>query len=421
MKVPVRHAGWFPVAMATTLTGMDSTILSTPDARDFPMHTSAYPVMSTPEPSRYNLKWGKLIARFHASIDSEFTDNLNLSDQNREADVSFGPNFETGFLWPMTRDNSLQLDLGVGYRWFANHPSVQSFNLAPNSRIDYRIRAENFQISLHDGFSIQADPASRPDIDASSTGNPINFRRFGNTAGIIAEWRPVREWSVFSGYNFMVDRSISGEFTSIDRNDQAFTAGSTYDLSARWTVGLKAAYTLTDYLQKVQNDATSYTLGPVFVFKASSFITVDAVAGYSVSTFDSSGTIQDSSEFRGFTGQLGIRHVLNSRASHELRVSQGRDLGLGSNFYDITALSYTIDARLQRRVTLHGKATYEHSRASIVGGETAERYIAYLGAGFQLSRDWSGSLGYTLSLKDSNLAGRDYTQNRMTFQLSRRF
>ena len=421
MKVPVRHAGWFPVAMATTLTGMDSTILSTPDAREFPMHTSAYPVMSTPEPSRYNLKWGKLIARFHASIDSEFTDNLNLSDQNREADVSFGPNFEAGFLWPMTRDNSLQLDLGVGYRWFANHPSVQSFNLAPNSRIDYRIRAENFQISLHDGFSIQADPASRPDIDGSSAGNPINFRRFGNTAGIIAEWRPVREWSVFSGYNFVVDRSISGEFTSIDRNDQAFTAGSTYDLSARWTVGLKAAYTLTDYLQTVQNDATSCTLGPVFVFKASSFITVDAVAGYSVSTFDSSGTIQDSSEFRGFTGQLGIRHVLNSRASHELRASQGRDLGLGSNFYDITALSYAIDARLQRRVTLHGKVTYEHSRASIVGGETAERYIAYLGAGFQLAREWSGSLGYTLSLKDSNLAGRDYTQNRMTFQLSRRF
>ena len=421
MKVPVRHAGWFPVAVATTLTGMHSTLLSAQDTREFPLHTSSYPVMSKPEPSRYNLKWGNLIARFHASLDSEFTDNLNLSDQNRQADVSFGPNFEVGFLWPVTRNNSLQLDLGVGYRWYVNHPSVQTFNLAPSSRIDYRIYADNLQISLHDGFSIQTDPTSRPDIDASSTGNPINFQRFGNTAGITTEWRPVRAWSLFTGYDFLVDRSLSGEFTSIDRNDQAFTAGSTYDLSARWIVGLKAAYTLSDYLQKVQNDATSYTFGPVFLFKPSPFITVDAVAGYSVSTFDSSGTIQDTSDFRGFTGQLGVRHILNSRASHELRVSQGRDLGLGSNFYDILALSYAIDARVQRRVTLHGKMTYEHSRASIVGGETADRYIAYLGAGFQLSRDWSGSLGYTLSLKDSTLAGRDYTQNRVTFQLARRF
>ena len=421
MKLPVRHAGWFPVAVATTLTGMHSTLLSAQDTREFPLHTSSYPVMSKPEPSRYNLKWGKLIARFHASLDSEFTDNLNLSDQDRQADVSFGPNFEVGFLWPVTRNNSLQLDLGVGYRWYVNHPSVQTFNLAPSSRIDYRIYADNLQISLHDGFSIQTDPTSRPDIDASSTGNPINFHRFGNTTGITTEWRPVRQWSLFTGYDFLVDRSLSGEFTSIDRNDQAFTTGSTYDLSARWTVGLKAAYTLTDYLQKVQNDATSYTFGPVFLFKPSPFITVDAVAGYSVSTFDSSGTIQDTSDFRGFTGQLGIRHILNSRASHELRVSQGRDLGLGSNFYDILALSYAIDARVQRRVTLHGKMTYEHSRASIVGGETADRYIAYLGAGFQLSRDWSGSLGYTLSLKDSTLAVRDYAQNRVTFQLTRRF
>ena len=287
MKLPVRHAGWFRVAVATTLTGMHSALLSAQDTREFPLHTSYYPVMSKPEPSRYNLKWGNLIARFHASLDSEFTDNLNLSERDRKADMSFGPNFEVGFLWPVTRNNSLQLDLGAGYRWYVNHPSVQTFNLAPSSRIDYRIYADNLQISLHDGFSIQTDPTSRPDIDASSTGNPINFQRIGNTAGITTEWRPARAWSLFTGYDFLVDRYLSGEFTSIDRNDHTFTAGSTYDLSARWTFGLKAAYTLTDYLQQVQNDATSYTFGPVFLFKPSPFITVDAVAGYSVSTFDS--------------------------------------------------------------------------------------------------------------------------------------
>lgn len=422
MKVAALSARWFPCAMVTALAGMsNSPVLSAQGVREFPLHASTYPVMSNPEPSRYNLKWGKLIARFHASVDGEFTDNLNLSSRNREADVSFGPNFEVGFLWPVSRNNSLQLDLGTGYRWYVNHPAVATFNLAPNSRIDYRIYADNVQISLHDSFSIQADPTSRPDLDGSTGGNTINFRRLENTSGVTAEWRPLRQLGVFAGYDVFLDRSLSGQFTSIDRNDQTFTAGTTYDLSARWTVGLKGAYTFTDYLQNIQNDATSYTLGPVFVFKPSPFLSIDALAGYSVSTFTSSGTIADRSDFRGFTGQLGVHHIVNSRTSQDFRISQGRDLALGNNFYEILALSYGIDFRLRRNLTFHSQLTYEHSRTSGPAGETANRYLAYLGAGLQFSSHWKASLGYTLSLKDSNQVFRDYTQNRVTFQLVRQF
>ena len=77
--------------------------------------------------------------------------------------------------------------------------------------------------------------------------------------------------------------------------------------------------------------------------------------------------------------------------------------------------------RLRRSLTLHSKVTYEHSRTSGPAGETADRYLAYLGAGFQFSPRWNASIGYTLGLKDSNQAFRDYTQNRVTFQLVRQF
>jgi hypothetical protein len=66
-----------------------------------------------------------------------------------------------GFLWPVSREHVLQLDFGFGYRWYLNHPAIQTVRLAPNSRIDYRIFIKDVKINLHEALTIQADPILR--------------------------------------------------------------------------------------------------------------------------------------------------------------------------------------------------------------------------------------------------------------------
>lgn len=410
------------MAVASTLTGMISSSLLAQSVRDFMQEGSPYPLSVNPEPSRYNLKWGRLMARFHATVAAEFNDNIDLADDHPQDDFSFGPNFDVGLLWPISKANLLQLDLGVGYRWYVDHPSIKSINVAPNSHLDYRVYFDHGQLNLHDNISVEVDPTSRPDVSGGGTSEDTsNFRRLHNTSGLTAEWRPVSEWSLVSSYDFTLDRSLSGEFESIDRDDHAFTAGTYYDFSPRVTAGLSGSSTLTYYQENVQNDAISYSVGPVLILKPSQFITIDARAGYAISDFDSTGSIGDSSDFHGLTAQLGVRHALNRWVTHDLRMSKGRELGFGSNFYDVIGAQYGISARIHRAITLDGRVLFEHFRTSGSPEEEADRYNFYFGPSYQFARHWRFTAAYTFNLKESNLADRDYIQNRVTLEISRQF
>jgi uncharacterized protein (PEP-CTERM system associated) len=47
--------------------------------------------------------------------------------------------------------------------------------------------------------------------------------------------------------------------------------------------------------------------------------------------------------------------------------------------------------------------------------------MAYVGFNYSLTRTWNATLAYSYALKDSAIEGRDYTQNRLTLELQKRF
>lgn len=383
------------------------------------MQTAPYPVFFNPEPPQYNLKWGKLTGRFHASVGTELNDNINLSQHHKEFDASFAPNVSVGFLWPLSAKNNLQLDLGLGYRFYLNHPQLNSLVISPNSRIDYRLFLSKVQITLHDNFSVQVDPTDRPDINGKSS--TILFRRFNNTAGFIAEWKPRQHLGVYGGYDFSVDRSLADDFSSLDHTTHTFSLGANYQLSPNFTVGLNTSYAITTYSEPIQNDNASYRIGPYFTLKLSKFISVDGAVGYSISSFRHTGSLNDTSDFSGPVFEAGIRHIINSRLSHGLRMSRSHELGFGSNFNDLFSLQYDLAARMSAGVRVNTKIVYENFQTSGVGGEKAERVMVYLGSGYQLTRRWNFAVAYGIALKDSNLPDNGYFQNRLTLDFNRQF
>ena len=80
-----------------------------------------------------------------------------------------------------------------------------------------------------------------------------------------------------------------------------------YQLTAPLSVGVSAGHSIFDHVERVQNDGTSTHLGPQINWRVSSSLTVGASIGYTVTSFDQSGSIGDTSEFGGVQG-LEVRN-----------------------------------------------------------------------------------------------------------------
>ncbi len=388
---------------------------------DFLSRTGPRPSFETPEPANYNLKWGNLPARIFGSVQTEWNDNINFSDQQPEWDWSFEPHLRIGFVWPIDPEHTLQLNLSMGYRWYLNHPELDTFIIEPTSRIDHKIAIGDVQIVFSDRFSVQVDPTSRGELSNTSTNSLMNFRRISNTVGVLANWQPTSDFGMSASYDFTIDRSLNGEFTQIDRNAHIFTAGAYQNLTVRSTVGVFGDYIINQYEQNIQNDGTQYSIGPLWNYRLSQFAYFNARIAYAVARFDQTGTINDTSDFHGIVYQFTFRQDLNRTTSHYVHVNSSPGLGFQSNFTDFFTVQYGLNTRLTSYLLLNTTFSYENLKASGTSGENADRYLFYIGASAQVTRRWTLALGYAMSLKNSDIANQDYRQNRVTLELARQF
>ncbi len=382
--------------------------------------SSAYLPFGASESPRYNLKWGSLRGRVDASFQFEATDNLNLADTDPEADFSFAPQVNVGFVWQVSRDQMMHFDTGIGYRFYVNNPSVSSINIAPSSKIRHQLTIGPVNLEVHDGFTIQTDPTSLGAV-SGTPGQLLNFRRFNNTVGLNASYEPIRNLTLDAGYDYAIDRSLSSQFTSLDRDVHVLGAGTFYAFTPKFTLGLQANYSMTEFLEKTQNDGSSWSVGPVVSYKPNNFFQVSGSVFYSVSQFDLTGTINDNENIGAVTYSMWLNHTLTRTIDHSLRISRSIGDGLGSNFTDVYAAQYGLRSRMTRKITLQGTLAYEHFLASGIAGEKADRILAYLGTGYQITSKWNMGVAYSYALKASDTVGRDYSQNRLTFDFTRQF
>lgn len=389
---------------------------------DFLSRTAPAPPYRSPQPQRYNLKWGKLTGRLHGTVVAEFNDNVNLSSSNPVADISIGPEIGIGFLYPISDRNVLQVDLEAGYRWYLKSKSVSTLTISPKSvsRLDYYIYFDEGRINFHDTFYAQTSAVDFGAVNGTGGVDLGAFRRFVNTAGVMGDWRPVKQWVFYAGYDYTIDRSLTSAFRNLDRDDHTFSSGVNYVANSRLTVGAYSAFTYSTYTQHVQNDGWNFTTGPRVSYQLTKFIALEASAGLTTSDYSDSGTVADTSNFNSVTYQAGIQHTINKNLKHALRGGRSLSLGYGSNFTDMFNLQYSFNWLVSQGITIYGTFAYEDFSVSN-NGEHAQRYLFNIGTGYQLTRQWVLGVNYAYSLKDSDISGNEYQQNRLTLDLTRHF
>jgi hypothetical protein len=405
--------------------GIMMTMTTTATAQvgeDFLSRTAPTPPYRSPQPHRYNLKWGDLTGRLTGTVVAEFNDNINLSDTNPVADISIGPEIGFGFLYPISERNVLQLDIGVGYRWYLKSPDVSSITISPrsSSRLDYYLYFDEGRVNFHDIFYVQISPVDFGALNGAGGVNLSKFQRFVNTAGVTSDWRPLKQWVFYAGYDYTIDRSLNSSFRDQDRDDHTFSSGVNHIVNSRLTIGAYSAFTYSTYKQDIQNDGWNFSIGPRVSYQLTKFVALEASAGWTTSDYFDNGTIADQSSFSSFTYQGGIRHTINKRTEHALRGGRSLGLGYGSNFTDTYNLQYSFRWLAAQGISIYGTAAYESLSVSNQG-ESAVRYLFNLGTGYQLSRRWNLGVNYAFSVKDSDRVGNDYTQNRITLDLTRQF
>ena len=383
---------------------------------------------SAPSRGRYNLTVGPLNARLYGAAVFEYNDNINLGDHgNRLGDFSITPTAGVGISWiPASGRQSVELNVGVGYRWYLNHSELNSVIITPSTRAQYNFGIGKVKFNIHDSLTTAVDPITQGQVIGASSVSPnslLNYRRIINTLGIRGDWAASSKIGVGAGYDFLVDRTLSDQFKALDHDEHTFSGGIYTQPTPRLQVGLAGTYTIINYSQNIQNSGTVWTLGPNARFQVTPTLSVQGSVGYTASSFDAptATSNQDTSNFRSVSYEAGIRHQFLRRWEHALVITRGAALGVDSNFADYTALSYNIEGRLTDPLSLVGQLRWEDFKVSGSGGQHANRYLLYLGVRYRLSQSWISGLGYSYALNESNQLGLDYYQNRVTLDITYQF
>jgi hypothetical protein len=320
----------------------------------------------------YNVRLGRATARFTAGIAFTYNDNLVLADQaiggGGTDDFIIAPNIGIALEYPLSRNNSFRVDVGIGYQKHINFTAFDALTIAPNSALDYRLIIGDVLITFFNQTSTPSEIAQRPEI--VGTGDPlaVTFRRIVNSAGISAAYQPTESVTFSTGYNYQIERGlVGGAFDVLDRDTHSISAAVYKRLNPIWTVGLSGSWNSTSFTQEFQNNSIFYSGGALAAWHPSRFVNISAAVRYTVSSFDSGqGTIADTAEFSGITYDITATHILGRNLNHALTIASGVNNGFGSNFTESFSVNYGINWAPTERFSASASVGYTHARQSNV-------------------------------------------------------
>ena len=365
----------------------------------------------------YNLLLGPIRFRVSATIGVEYNDNINYAEVGEEEDVIIRPNLTIDAIWPVTQLNTLRLDLGIGYAFYLDHSenNTNAILIAPNSQIAFDIFVGDFRINIHDRMLLQQDP-----IAEAALSNVADYGRFENTAGISVLW-DLNKVLVDFGYDHYNFVSITDQFDYLDRNAEIVFGSIDFLLTPTIGIGPEANAVFTRYDKMVLNDNENYSVGGFLEAQITNNLKVRVAGGYQWIDFDRNTVnffglmAPDRKTLSDYYANILIGHRINPAITQSLSAGHENQLGVNSNYITLNYVRHTLTLNLIRGTLLSTEFFFEDANES--GGFINEHFQRLGGAiavGYQLTRHVTLGLRYQYTMKDSDVALRDYNQNRVS-------
>ena len=387
----------------------------------------------------YNLLLGPVRFRFSATAGFEYNDNINVAEVQTQEDFIFRPQVNLNMLWPITQLNTLRFDIGLGYGFYFDHSeyNTNGILLAPSSQLSFDVFVGDFRINFHDRFSLEQDPIGEPGLS-----NVADYGRFQNTAGVSVLW-DLNKAVVTLGYDHYTFIATNDDFEYLDRDADSLTASISVAATSTTGVGLETAYVFNRYDEDLLNDSDTFSIGAFMETQVSSYIKLRLAGGYQTISFDADEVVlgpfptgffdnpanipaggdvngnflvfNDEGELDDFYFNLLISHRINAAITHRLALGHESQLGVNSNYIRLNYIRHTATWNIVNRTLLSTEFFYEDAEDS--GGfvdEELHRYGGALTVGYQLTRHVTLGARYQYTQKDSDVAFRDYKQNRVS-------
>ena len=380
-----------------------------------------FPDYRTVQRDHYGLRLGPVMVRYDLSLSAVYTDNRNYNESGlEEEDFGLRPVFHLGLFYPINDRQKLQLDVGVGYQWWMNRDNQNRFYISPSSHVDYRFFLGDVQMRVSNNTSSSSEASDRAEYAGGGSTSDLNFNRLSNVTALNASWG-TRRVSFSGGYSYAITRGLDDDTSSLDRDTHGLNASALVTITAPLAAGVSATYSTFSYLEQVQNDGETWSVGPTAEWRPMDSLSLNGYVHYSESTYERTGTISDNSDFSGIVFGFTARHQLNRYVSHSATFSKDVDPGYGSNFTDTFSVLYAVNGRISDRLGANLAFTYR--KASISGSldEDADLYRISVGTGYQVLRALNVGLTYSLNTRQSNIEDREYVENRVTMVASYKF
>lgn len=368
------------------------------------------------ETQPYNLKLGPINIRADASLNTSFNDNINLSKNGREADMVTDPFVGMHALWQLTDTNFINFNMGLGYEFYTIHSQNDNFTIAPDSQLLFNMLVGDTKITLHDDFSYQQNP-----LLVGQLSNSSRFPVLTNDAGVGLSW-DLNDISVSLDYDHTNEWVFASIYNYLNYEKDSLSPEFTFKLNQTIDTGLSITLSDMRYDQNIQNDNTTIMAGPFVKAQFSDSLSVNAQAGYIVTTYSHGGLNGDSENINSFYGSLGVNHKINDATTESF--TGGRDFlpGLSSNFTQRTYANYTIGWQATSYVNFASNLSWENlddSNASL--REVSNRYQIGLNLDYAVTSHANLTLGYQYILKDSDVSTLSFYQNLVTVGLRYQF
>lgn len=356
---------------------------------------------------------GPVGLRLSAQLQTEANDNVRLEENQQHEDLVLRPQLNTVAIWRLSERNSLVLSTGVGYARYLNETEPGRVYVTPNSDLSLDLYAGDFLINFHDRFSYLQDVVA--DAQIAGIGS---LNRIENTSGVGVTW-DLNKLILGLVYDHSIYVATDDAYSYQDRSGELFNANAMFTISPTTVAGLAVNGGLVnvEHHGGPLNDNQQIGAGPVLMIQLSDYFSLRASLGYAVYFFDQTGTNSPASSTGALYADLTLQQRVNDSLSQSASIGRQLQSGLFSDTVDLIYVRYGADWRVFRETSFHPSFSYEHVHQSLGQTEDADRYGINLAFGRQLTEKLSGDLQYNFYLRDSDVASRSYTQNRLVLTL----
>ncbi len=375
----------------------------------------------------YNLKLGPITFRFGTGLQIQFNDNIKLSDANREADIIVSPLLNISGSWPITRFNSLGIQLGIGYSFYLFHPENSSpttaFSIDPNfSSLSFNVKIGEVYLNFYDRPSLQQSAMN--ELTLRNPAQTLNFSRLSNVIGMSAFW-DLNRISASLGINRYDVYPFQSEYQYLQQAGETINASVSGRVNELITGGLQGSLSFVQYKEQIQNDSGNLQAGPFADIVLTRFLRLSLSGGYQGAVFSSSGSNGDSSNLGSYYANITFSNNLNAYVSQTLSIGREAQLGTNSNYTEVFYINHGATWRIFNNISFSTSAFFQSGKES--GGVSPQDFNQYgllLSFGYPIGKKISSSLQYSFVRRTASGASSasegslDYYQNLVNLNFS---